>query len=129
MGDRSKDVNQSVGKRIKLLREATELTQAELAKRVNKGESTVRMWELGKSEPDNETLKILADLFNVSADYLLGRDEKSPPAEQESLKVPDSLKPYQFAFFEGMDGLSEESVKDILKYVDYVKSRENKEKK
>ena len=59
----------------------------------------------------------------------LGINEKSPPAEQESLKVPDSLKPYQFAFFEGMDGLSEESVKDILKYVDYVKSKENKEKK
>lgn len=59
----------------------------------------------------------------------LGINEKSPPAEQEGLKVPDSLKPYQFAFFEGMDGLSEESVKDILKYVDYVKSKENKEKK
>lgn len=59
----------------------------------------------------------------------LGINEKSSPAEQESLKVPDSLKPYQFAFFEGMDGLSEESVKDILKYVDYVKSKENKEKK
>lgn len=59
----------------------------------------------------------------------LGINEKSPPAEQESFKIPDSLKPYQFAFFEGMDGLSEESVKDILKYVDYVKSKENKEKK
>lgn len=59
----------------------------------------------------------------------LGLNEKSSPAEQESFKIPDSLKPYQFAFFEGMDGLSEESVKDILKYVDYVKSKENKEKK
>ena len=59
----------------------------------------------------------------------LGINEKSSPAEQESVKIPDSLKPYQFAFFEGMDGLSEESVKDILKYVDYVKAKENQEKK
>lgn len=59
----------------------------------------------------------------------LGINEKSSPAEQESVKIPDALKPYQFAFFEGMDGLSEESVKDILKYVDYVKSKENQEKK
>lgn len=59
----------------------------------------------------------------------LGINEKSSPAEQESVKIPDALKPYQFAFFEGMDGLSEESVKDILKYVDYVKAKENKEKK
>lgn len=59
----------------------------------------------------------------------LGINEKSSPAEQESVKIPDALKPYQFAFFEGMDGLSEESVKDILKYVDYVKAKENNEKK
>lgn len=59
----------------------------------------------------------------------LGINEKSSPAEQESVKIPDALKPYQFAFFEGMDGLSEESVKDILKYVDYVKAKENQEKK
>lgn len=59
----------------------------------------------------------------------LGINEKSSPAEQESVKIPDALKPYQYAFFEGMDGLSEESVKDILKYVDYVKSKESQEKK
>lgn len=59
----------------------------------------------------------------------LGINEKSSPAEQESMKVPDSLKPYQFAFYEGLDGLSDESMKDILKYIDYVKSKENKEKK
>ncbi len=59
----------------------------------------------------------------------LGINEKSSPAEQESVKIPDSLKPYQYAFFEGMDGLSDESIKDILKYVDFVKSKEDKEKK
>ena len=59
----------------------------------------------------------------------LGINEKSSPVQQESMKVPDSLKPYQFAFYEGLDGLSDESMKDILKYIDYVKSKENKEKK
>lgn len=59
----------------------------------------------------------------------LGINEKNSPAGQESVKIPDALKPYQYAFFEGMDGLSEESIKDILKYVDFVKSKENNEKK
>lgn len=59
----------------------------------------------------------------------LGINEKSSPAGQESVKIPDALKPYQYAFFEGMDGLSEESIKDILRYVDFVKSKEDKEKK
>lgn len=92
------------------------------------------------SEKSNIPKRTLEDIFagrttdprstTVEAiERALGINEKSSPAEQESLKVPDSLKPYQFAFFEGMDGLSEESVKDILKYVDYVKSKENKEKK
>ena len=36
-----------------------------------KSESTVRMWELGKSEPDLEMLKKIANFFNVSVDYLL----------------------------------------------------------
>ena len=126
MGDRTKNINQFIGGRIKALREKTGLTQAELGKKVNKGESTVRMWELSKSEPDNETLKLLADLFGVSTDYLLGREEKSSPVEQESLRIPEALKPYQVAFFDGLDGLSEESLQDILKYIEFVKEKENK---
>lgn len=59
----------------------------------------------------------------------LGINEKSPPGDQESVKIPDSLKPYQYAFFDGVDGLTDESMKDILKYIEFVKAKENKEKK
>ena len=59
----------------------------------------------------------------------LGLNKKSSPAEQESVKIPDALKPYQFAFFEGIEGLSEESIKDILKYIEFRKSQENNNKK
>ena len=59
----------------------------------------------------------------------LGINEKSSPVQQESMKVPDSLKPYQFAFYEGLDGLSDESMKDILKYIEFRKSQEKPEKK
>lgn len=131
MGDRTKTVNQFIGGRIKALREAAGLTQAELGKKVNKGESTVRMWELGKSEPDLDTTIKLAEVFNVSTDYLLGKDtlKSTEQMPSENIAIPPELQHLQFAFFEGMDGLSEESVKDILKYVDYVKAKENQEKK
>lgn len=59
----------------------------------------------------------------------LGINEKSPPGGQESVKIPDSLKPYQYAFFDGVDGLTDESMKDILKYIEFVKEKENKEKR
>lgn len=129
MGNRSKTINSYVGKQIKLLRESFNLTQEELGQKVNKGGSTVRMWELGKSEPDNDTLYLLADFFGVSADYLLGREDKHPPAKQEGVKIPDSLKPYQYAFFDGVDGLTDESMKDIMKYIEFVKAKEKNEKK
>ena len=58
----------------------------------------------------------------------LGINEKHSPAEQESVKIPDALKPYQFAFFEGIDGLSDESMQDILKYIEFVKAKENNKK-
>lgn len=54
----------------------------------------------------------------------LGINEKSPPGDQESVKIPDSLKPYQYAFFDGVDGLTDESMKDILKYIEFVKAKE-----
>ena len=59
----------------------------------------------------------------------LGINEKSPPATQEGVKIPDALKPYQYAFFEGMEGLSEESIKDILKYIEFRKAQESGDKK
>lgn len=107
---------------IKKYLKAHKITYKQLAEMSGVPESTLKNIFGGfTSNPRMDTIEAI--------ERALGINEKSSPAEQESLKVPDSLKPYQFAFFEGMDGLSEESVKDILKYVDYVKSKENKEKK
>ncbi len=71
MGNRSKEMHTILATRIKSLREKEGWTQKELADKVYRGESTVRMWELGKSEPDIDTLVTLIKIFNVSADYLL----------------------------------------------------------
>jgi transcriptional regulator with XRE-family HTH domain len=76
MADRSKNKNKGIGERIKLLRVDWGLTQKELAVLVNKGESTVRMWELGKSEPDIETIKLLAEVFNVTVDQIIIQDQE-----------------------------------------------------
>ena len=64
----------SLGKTIRKYRNKLGLTQAELAVKVNKSESTVRMWELEKSQPDNSTLVLLSNIFDVTTDYLLGND-------------------------------------------------------
>lgn len=115
--------------RLKLLRNERNLLQKDVAEHLNISVSTYCNWEKGKFEPDQDSLLKLADFFGVSADYLLGREEKSSPAEQESLRIPEALKPYQVAFFDGIEGLSEESMQDILKYIEFVKEKENKKEK
>lgn len=66
--------------RLKLLRKSKDLTQTELATILHLSHGAVAMWETNKRQPDNETLSRLADFFEVSIDYLLGRNEtKNPP--------------------------------------------------
>lgn len=65
----------SFGTRLKKLRAASGLTQSDVAKKLNKSTSTIRMWELGNNEPDINTLVALSVMFDCSLDYLLCRDQ------------------------------------------------------
>ncbi|MBQ8287772.1 MAG: helix-turn-helix transcriptional regulator [Clostridia bacterium] len=58
--------------RIRLLREKSGLTQADLAKQLGITRSGVNAWEMGISVPSTQYIVELAQFFNVSADYLLG---------------------------------------------------------
>ena len=58
--------------RIKELRIESGLTQKELAEKLETTNSAVCDWEKGRTQPDLETLKQIAQFFSVSTDYLLG---------------------------------------------------------
>ena len=62
------------GYRLKKLRKNAGMTQNELADKLAKSGSAVRMWELGSNEPDINTLVELSSIFDCSLDYLLCRD-------------------------------------------------------
>lgn len=59
---------------LKYLRSRENLSQAELAEKLGVAKSTISMYEVGKREPDFETLEAIADLFNVDMNFLLGKD-------------------------------------------------------
>jgi len=61
--------------RLKELRLFKGMTQAEVAEKFGKSESAIRMWELGKSKPDADTLIEVSKEFGCSTDYLLGLPE------------------------------------------------------
>jgi transcriptional regulator with XRE-family HTH domain len=58
---------------IRKLREQNDWSQQQLADKINKSSSTVGMYEANQRDPDTETLSVLADLFGVTTDLLLGR--------------------------------------------------------
>ncbi len=66
------DLVQSLAERLKLLRESKGLSLRKLAEKVNIHFSTLGSYEQGRRNPDIETLKMLAEFYNVSVDYLLG---------------------------------------------------------
>ena len=62
-----------ISERLKELRDETGLTQKELAKKLDVASSTIAMYESKKRTPDSHMLKKMADLFDCSVDYLIGR--------------------------------------------------------
>ena len=65
------EIKQIVAKNITELRRASGMTQLELAERLNYSDKAVSKWERGDSLPDVTVLKQVADLFQVTVDYLL----------------------------------------------------------
>lgn len=63
-----------LNERIKELRFVKGISQVDLAKRLNVSKQSVSNWENDNIQPSIEVLIKLADIFNVSTDYLLGRE-------------------------------------------------------
>lgn len=61
--------------RLIQLRKDKELTQSELARALDVGNSTIAMWETGKRTPSYSGYEEIADYFNVDMDYLLGKQD------------------------------------------------------
>ncbi len=65
----------SIGKNIKQLREQHNLTQEELASKIYVTRNAISKWENEKGIPSIDSLKELSDIFNVTLDMLLDREE------------------------------------------------------
>lgn len=76
-----------IGDRIRDLRNRKRLSQTELAKLLHVSQQTVTKWETGKSEPSGSAINSIADYFNVSADWLLGRPTDSNDNLTENQKL------------------------------------------
>lgn len=112
-------INNSFGNTLKYLRNNRGLSQRELAKVLNVAPSTLAMYELDKREPDYEILKKIADFFEVSTDYLLGRSDVPNPLGKAAEESPNY----------DLEDLPEEAKKTLEDFINYIHTKYRQDKK
>ena len=80
------DLKHIIAKNIASLRREREMTQFELAEKLNYSDKAISKWERGESVPDIVVLKQIADLFGVTVDWLLEEEHTKPKRSTEFLK-------------------------------------------
>ncbi len=70
------DIKSIIAKNISELRVSHSMTQLELAEKLHYSDKAVSKWERGESAPEIATLKAIAELFEVSVDYLVQSEHK-----------------------------------------------------
>lgn len=106
--------------RIKELREEKNISQLELAKKLNLTQQSISLYEKGDREPSIDVLKSIANFFNVSLDYLLGKSDIRNYDEDE--------KEFRFAYHKETEGMTDEEIKDALRFYKEMKNRIKGEK-
>lgn len=99
-----------LGKRLKMLREEAHMSRAELALELNTSISAISQYETGTRTPSDDIKICIAELFNVSLDYLMGLT---------SIKNAQSSNIYLSALSE----LTEEDLKEVYNFIQYIQSK------
>lgn len=82
-----------LGDRLRAAREKKGLSQIEVFRRIKINNKTLSRYENGGTEPDIDTLKLLAELYDVSINYLTGFDEDERKEKtKEELIIEEKMK-------------------------------------
>ena len=84
---------------LNMLRKYKNLSQDKLAEELNLSRSLIGMWESGQRKPSYETLKLLADYFDVSLDNLCGNIKTNSVGQQiKNLRLKNKLTQEEFGY-------------------------------
>ncbi len=97
--------------RLAELRKQEGITQKQLANKLNMSAGNLCDWEKGRTEPDVERLISIADFFDVSLDYLVGREEN---VENHNFKTDETKIRLLYAF----GRLSEEQKLKLVEFLE-----------
>lgn len=77
-----------LGGRLRIARMRKGWSQTEVCKKLNIATSNLSGYERGQREPDIKRLAALADLYDVTTDWLVGRNEYATHNQKEIIKDP-----------------------------------------
>ena len=115
------------GERLRHLRTVKELSQMDLARQLEISKSSINMYERCEREPSLEMLDKIADFFNVTLDYLLGKSDYSNRyAQILGASVPKNKtgNPVNYIRIAGRDGslheqtLTDSQMAQLLNFLD-----------
>lgn len=108
--------------RLKQLRIEKGKTQKEMAKDLGTTDVSIGRYEAGTREPKTDILNALADYFDVTTDYLLGRtDEKQP--KKERFQGVTTISAHRIG---DIEQLSEEGLEELDNYIELLKLKYKK---
>lgn len=107
-------------KNIKNIRESKNLTQKDVAKKINIPYQTYNHYETGRNEPDIESLIKLADFFGCSIDYLVGREDE----DGAIMIYGNQLSKDENQLIDKLRSLPDIKKKIAYKYIDFLSEEE-----
>ncbi|QWI52537.1 helix-turn-helix domain-containing protein [Bacillus mycoides] len=111
--------------RIKELRKERKWSQKELGEKVEVSESFVSKVESGKKQPSREVTTKIAEVLNVTTDYLLGRSE-DPELNEEEDKIVSEEGKNMLAIIESLpENERKRALEQLEMYVTYMQSKKN----
>ena len=102
--------------RLKELRKQKGLFQKDIANKLGIDRTTYVKYETGASEPDIKTLLSIADIFDVSVDYLLGKTERIEKPADENGELSERDK----EIIDLMSSLSDEKFQQVVNFASYL---------
>ena len=88
-------MDNNIGYRISELRKQASMSQFQLAKVLDIATSTLGMYETGKRKPSLKVMNRIANYFNVTIDYLLGRPDKRDDTKTVDIDDDDVIFTYE----------------------------------
>ncbi|ASF27891.1 DNA-binding protein [Bacillus amyloliquefaciens] len=112
-----------LGERLTKLRKNKKLTQQELAKELQISRSSLSQYEINKRQPDYETLKLIANYFHVSIDYLITGNVYSESPDEMWKEL---LDPKTQIFFKDLQNAPEEKIDELIRFWEFIQERDKK---